>query len=339
MSKYMDPDSPDYNDTNVGEGMVPSKEEREAARRAPSKSEEKPLTEAEIESLRPKGDPAHWDQFNATVNVLCDMAINSLLYGEEIQRLRGDGARPTARLPDAEDWEVILGGWAVDALQGNFDALKAWAKAVKIEMRDGVPIAPLGVRPAAALKRKKLKPEQERMRDAVASLQQYMATYDQQTGYLDYSDKTYLDDVLYGLGRSLGAEYEFAGGFAKFKDVLRHHLGTESATHLKTNDFSTKENDMEEHGIGWAIKQLHNGSKVRRAGWNGKGMWLMLVPGSHVGLREGTPYDKALNTPKQGQSHVTINPHIDMYTADGKMQPGWLASQTDLLATDWEIAE
>lgn len=30
-------------------------------------------------------------------------------------------------------------------------------------------------------------------------------------------------------------------------------------------------------------------------------------------------------------------PCIAMYTADGKLQPGWLASQMDLLATDWEI--
>lgn len=100
-----------------------------------------------------------------------------------------------------------------------------------------------------------------------------------------------------------------------------------------------QESNMEEHGIGWAIKQLHDGSKVRRAGWNGKGMWLLLVAGSRVPLREGTPYHAAMNTATEGQSHVTINPHIDMYTATGEMQPGWLASQTDLLATDWEIAE
>lgn len=95
---------------------------------------------------------------------------------------------------------------------------------------------------------------------------------------------------------------------------------------------------MEEHGIGWAVKQLRNGTRVRRAGWNGKGMWLMLVTGSHVLLRDGTSYHAALNDGRNGQSHVTIDPHIDMYTAQGTMQPGWLASQADLLATDWEIA-
>jgi hypothetical protein len=31
--------------------------------------------------------------------------------------------------------------------------------------------------------------------------------------------------------------------------------------------------------IGWAVKEMHNGNRVRRAGWNGKGMYLFLVPG------------------------------------------------------------
>ena len=26
--------------------------------------------------------------------------------------------------------------------------------------------------------------------------------------------------------------------------------------------------------IGWAVNELHNGRRVRREGWNGKGMWL-----------------------------------------------------------------
>lgn len=69
-------------------------------------------------------------------------------------------------------------------------------------------------------------------------------------------------------------------------------------------------------GFGWAIKQMHNGSKVCRSGWNGKGMWLGLqVPDEH--------------------SKMTL-PYIYMSTVQGDLVP-WLASQTDMLATDWEI--
>ena len=85
--------------------------------------------------------------------------------------------------------------------------------------------------------------------------------------------------------------------------------------------------------FGQAIEALKQGAKVQRAGWNGKGMWLILVPGSpSVRPVAGTPYSKA------GIVEPTnINPHIDMFTADKCMQPGWLASQTDMLAEDWQI--
>jgi hypothetical protein len=65
---------------------------------------------------------------------------------------------------------------------------------------------------------------QQRMERAVAYLRNFMATYDQQQGYGDYSDETYINDVLYGLGVSLSDEYQFAGGFRKFLTLLRDHL-------------------------------------------------------------------------------------------------------------------
>lgn len=91
--------------------------------------------------------------------------------------------------------------------------------------------------------------------------------------------------------------------------------------------------------FGQAIRMLKMGFKVSRAGWNGKGMWLILVPGQKaVQLKEGTPYHAAL-----GPVDTEILPHIDMWTinAEGRraMLPGWLASQSDMLAEDWETVE
>lgn len=87
--------------------------------------------------------------------------------------------------------------------------------------------------------------------------------------------------------------------------------------------------------FGQAIEALKAGEKVARAGWNGKNMFLIYVPGTKdAKLTEGTPYEKAL------KSNITnINPHIDMYTATGEFQPGWLASQTDILAEDWQVID
>ncbi len=91
---------------------------------------------------------------------------------------------------------------------------------------------------------------------------------------------------------------------------------------------------MEEHGIGWAVKQMHNGGKVRRAeGWNGKGMFLFLVPGSQFEVNRAP----LLGIYPAG-SVIDYQPHVDMRTANGRIVP-WICSQSDLLATDWESAE
>ena len=68
--------------------------------------------------------------------------------------------------------------------------------------------------------------------------------------------------------------------------------------------------------FGDAIVALKAGQRVGRAGWNGKSMWLALqVPDAH--------------------SKMTL-PYIYMSTAQGDLVP-WLASQTDILATDWAL--
>lgn len=74
--------------------------------------------------------------------------------------------------------------------------------------------------------------------------------------------------------------------------------------------------------FGDAIRALKNGQKVSRAGWNGKGMWLELqVPDAHS---------------KMTLPYLYLN-----YPSDAKTTPGarvpWLASQTDVLAADWNV--
>lgn len=74
---------------------------------------------------------------------------------------------------------------------------------------------------------------------------------------------------------------------------------------------------VEKGTIGWAIKQMHNGSGVQRAGWNGPSQFLHIqLPDEH--------------------SKMTL-PYVYITTVQGKRVP-WLASQIDLLATDWVLA-
>ena len=83
--------------------------------------------------------------------------------------------------------------------------------------------------------------------------------------------------------------------------------------------------------FGQALEALKQGSKVARAGWNGKGMFIFLVPGSTF---------KVNRPPLLGiypeDTEIKYHAHIDMKTATGEIVP-WLASQTDVLAEDWEI--
>jgi hypothetical protein len=87
---------------------------------------------------------------------------------------------------------------------------------------------------------------------------------------------------------------------------------------------------MEIQGIGWAVKQMQNGAKVRRSGWNGKGQCIGIVPAEHWGMGSGSPFENW--GPGDLQAWVGIR------NAQGKVFP-WNASQGDLLAIDYELAE
>lgn len=75
--------------------------------------------------------------------------------------------------------------------------------------------------------------------------------------------------------------------------------------------------------FGLAIEAIKKGIRVARKGWNGKNMWLEYVSS-----------DKYTSL----SIHNGLLPWIGMKTADDCFVP-WLASQTDMLAEDWEIID
>lgn len=81
----------------------------------------------------------------------------------------------------------------------------------------------------------------------------------------------------------------------------------------------------------WALSMLKQGMLVCRQGWNGKNMFLYYVQGSHFKVDR----PPLLGVFKDG-TEIDYHPHIDMKTATGDCVP-WLASQTDLLANDWQL--
>lgn len=74
--------------------------------------------------------------------------------------------------------------------------------------------------------------------------------------------------------------------------------------------------DFSDADFAIALAYLHQGKRVTRAGWNGKGMYIALqIPDEHSKMRR---------------------PYIYMSPVDGDLVP-WVASQSDLLATDWYV--
>jgi len=77
--------------------------------------------------------------------------------------------------------------------------------------------------------------------------------------------------------------------------------------------------------FGVAIQAMKNGAKVARAGWNGKGIFIQIqFPDEHSKM--SSPYiyidTTGLDTDNEKAPKVLVP---------------WLASQTDMLADDWEI--
>lgn len=93
--------------------------------------------------------------------------------------------------------------------------------------------------------------------------------------------------------------------------------------------------------FGAALEALKQGKRVARIGWNGKGMFLFLLPASD-GIPTKVIHDPALRSvieSEVGGETFDAYGSIRMFTADKKILTGWLASQTDLLSEDWIILD
>jgi len=91
------------------------------------------------------------------------------------------------------------------------------------------------------------------------------------------------------------------------------------------------QDEVTQYNFSDALTKIKQGHRMQRAGWNGKGMFVFLVAGSVFTVNR----EPLLSILGEG-AEVTYHPHIDMRTADGSIVP-WLASQTDIMAEDWQV--
>lgn len=86
----------------------------------------------------------------------------------------------------------------------------------------------------------------------------------------------------------------------------------------------------EEGTFSWALEMLRNRQRLRRRGWNGKGQYIELAKAISYKGADGT----VVNC-----EHEAIGNKAIAFCGTSGVQMGWLASQADMLADDWEVAE
>lgn len=91
-----------------------------------------------------------------------------------------------------------------------------------------------------------------------------------------------------------------------------------------------KDLDIQTFTFGEAIRRLKAGQKVARKGWNGKKQYIQLATSISYVSADG----ELVNC-----EHDAIGNKAIAFVGTSGVQMGWLASQADMLATDWIVAE
>lgn len=97
--------------------------------------------------------------------------------------------------------------------------------------------------------------------------------------------------------------------------------------------FAKAYREIDKLTFGEALEAMRQGHSVCRQGWNGKGMFIYLVPENRY--KPTTEAGRAIGA-KYLDGMVPYGAYIAIKTAQDNVVP-WLASQTDVLAQDWEV--
>ena len=79
--------------------------------------------------------------------------------------------------------------------------------------------------------------------------------------------------------------------------------------------------------FGLALEAAKAGYRIARDGWNGKGMYVFVA--------DAVDFSTEADLSEFKDADVEAMPVMVMRTAQRRLQPGWLASQADMLADDW----
>ncbi len=103
------------------------------------------------------------------------------------------------------------------------------------------------------------------------------------------------------------------------------------------------EDTSEAMTFGHALEAMKLGLKVARAGWNGKNMFVVYMPALYLPCYNHQEPGPKVNdrTAKHIGKELPLDsqPYLAMFNAQQQWQPGWIATQSDLLSEDWVIVK
>lgn len=82
------------------------------------------------------------------------------------------------------------------------------------------------------------------------------------------------------------------------------------------------------YNFGQAIEMMKSGVRMSRRGWNGKRQYIELA----TCISYKNPDGEIVNA-----EHAAIGNKAIAFVGTSGVQMGWLASQADMLAEDWEV--
>jgi len=83
--------------------------------------------------------------------------------------------------------------------------------------------------------------------------------------------------------------------------------------------------------FGLAIEAAKKGKKIARLNWNGKGQYVFLA--------HDVEFHTNADLSAFADTDVEVHDLLVIKTSQDIFQPGWLATQSDILADDWYIVE
>ncbi len=119
----------------------------------------------------------------------------------------------------------------------------------------------------------------------------------------------------------------------KIRDKVWFLLGflLQTAVHgIVPGDRAWEEPGAENMTFGAAIDAAKEGAKIARRGWNGKGQYVELASC----IAYTAPDGQVVHA-----EHEAIGSQAFAFVGTSGVQLGWLASQADMLAEDWQIVE